>query len=738
MSAEDGGRGYWVQLESDYRAQFEGTSIAIHGQVRDLAGRPVAGATIDVAGATARSTSDGRFEVAAVPRANALMTISHLDYRDESIPLHLHRPVALEVLTVPPVLMTDASATRTLFGGDVQLGRRFVDTLATTARDEMPKDDPEALIQVSDPLEGTKEIFRLARPLLSEPDFTAVNLESVVTDDPATPSFENRFVFFSLPGSLPAIPWSGIDYVSLANNHIYDYLEQGLSDTIAHLTAAAIPFSGAGEDIDQAFEASRHDVRDHQFSIVSMVSIEGVPVRNATGATEDRSGAADLNDDARIVETMNRELAAGRLPIASIHTGYEYMERPPDDGYTAERLEFAADAGAKLVVAHHPHMAQGFQWRGDTPIAHSLGNLVFDQDRIETMLGLTLLVDWQEGEVANVRGRGVHIDAYSPRPVGGVRHDFFARKLAEASQPWGTTVAAYNGFVYVLRDETAVKRTSRSVELEVVVGPEGFGIADFRNLLQPSESVAHVQALVPGVRGRIGRDIMVFGDMEDMDVDDDVMEVSRWYYSGYEEFVSTFRCQHDTHHGAVALCAVRNSGAQTRATIPFRNRLRVLGDKENLPNKDLSVVAYTSRHNAGPVEIEVTYHASFGGLEFGAETLASMPAGSSDWQQVAADVHMPADSADFPRDPEDPYDSELRINNPRSLRVFFHHSAPASGEGILRVDDVAVVAWQEAVDLSAGANLVAPHPRDFVRVEAAPGTYRIEAQLDRIVPIAAN
>jgi hypothetical protein len=76
---------------------------------------------------------------------------------------------------------------------------------------------------------------------------------------------------------------------------------------------------------------------------------------------------------------MKRGLSRARsscdILVAALHDGLEYSDVPPTQ--TRERLRFLADHGADIVVGHHPHVLQGIEWRGGTPIACSLGDLLF-------------------------------------------------------------------------------------------------------------------------------------------------------------------------------------------------------------------------------------------------------------------------------------------------------------------------------------------------------------------------
>lgn len=725
----------WYEVEAQARAAIDGTVIGVDGTIVDAEGAPVAGATVRVGSQQSSSAADGSFELTDLPRQNALLVIEANGYHVEHVPTHLLRPIDQSIVQLPTVILASRSASRLIMGGDVALGRRFLDPEGVTPRGEMPPGHPDALIQTSDPLPGTQAVLEHMRPMLEAADLAAVNLEAPVTTDLSAPDVDNSYVFFILPGSLPGLAWAGIDYVSLANNHIYDYGEPGLLQTLANLDAAGLAHSGAGTTPIGAIAPQRLTANGVAWSILSAVSIEGIPVRNAFAANDEHGGAADLNDDDLLRDAITTELAAGRTPVATVHTGYEYTEHPPADGYTSERFEFLAEAGAELVVGHHPHVPQGFAAHNGVLIAHSLGNFAFDQERLETLLALMLQVDHREGGPMQARARGLYIEDYVPRPVTGAWHQALLRRAASSSHDWGAVVAPHGEEAFIGVDAADFVTMSRSQTIPVTIGERGWTIVDLRPLLQAGESLAAIEAH-DGLMARSGQDLLIFGDMEDLDVDEDRHEVSPWYSSELGIYGPSFPCVHDAYRGTAAMCLVRTSHSVSPATTSVRSRTRVLGDKLNLPNKDLSLVFYANGENAGLGRVEVGYLASIGDEDFGVELPVELPTGTFPWTRYTHDLAMPADDPAYPRDPADPFNPELRIHNARAIKLRFHHGAPLDGEGIVRLDDVALVSWLAPVDLGTGAHWTVPHPRDFVRIEGTPGEHQLHLELARLVPRA--
>jgi hypothetical protein len=153
--------------------------------------------------------------------------------------------------------------------------------------------------------------------------------------------------------------------------------------------------------------------------------------------------------------------------------------------------------------------------------------------------------------------------------------------------------------------------------------------------------------------------------------------------------------------------------------------VRVEGDADNVPNKDLLLVGYTRGDGAGDASILSRYYASEGAAEFGEEEFPLHAAGTWDWRPFALPLAMPPDGVD-PLDP---------TTNARALRVFLHHDPPPDGEpdGVLAWDDLAILSLAPAVPLD-GATFAVPHPRDVFRVSAPAGTYPVEVTLRRLAP----
>ena len=284
-----------------------------------------------------------------------------------STPREMVRPAPL----APPEI-------RVLFGGDVMLSRHVGQLARLNA-------DP------SFPVRDVAEV-------LAPADIAFVNLESPFSD--RGPVAESNMVFQAAPGTIDGLVLAGIDVVSTANNHARDCGSHGLTYTLEWLAWNNILAAGTADSKESLAEG--------------VVLVRGGVRFGFLGYTYDQSNGNYAAPDERVavmnVAGMKAEVERLRgradVVIVSMHAGVEYSPQP-----NRQQVEFARaaiDAGARVVVGHHPHVAQPVEKYKDGVIFYSLGNLIFDQfQRQET----------QQGWLAEAVFRGAKLERYSTLPV---------------------------------------------------------------------------------------------------------------------------------------------------------------------------------------------------------------------------------------------------------------------------------------------------------------------------------
>jgi poly-gamma-glutamate synthesis protein (capsule biosynthesis protein) len=227
---------------------------------------------------------------------------------------------------------------------------------------------------------GYTWLFSPVADLLSAPDITFANLETPVAPDAGTGS--RAFVFNAPPAVLGALARAGVDLVSFANNHAFDQGRAGFEETLRRLDAARIRYVGAGP-AGRAQGPVLLEVNGLRLAFLGYAHFfngdgNACPPR-AAGCLQ----ASEL-DRARAVEDVRAAAAISDAVIVSLHWGDEYQPQPREaDVELAHRL---ADAGALVVLGHHPHVLQPVELyrRSDgktAVVAYSLGNFISNQSR---------------------------------------------------------------------------------------------------------------------------------------------------------------------------------------------------------------------------------------------------------------------------------------------------------------------------------------------------------------------
>lgn len=290
-----------------------------------------------------------------------------------------------------PEIVPRTPRTRIVFGGDIMLSR-YVGKLARARRDPaLP--------------------MRAIAPTLAAADIAFANLESPFSDH--GPFVEHGMAFKAEPEMIAALTLAGIDVVSTANNHARDCGRHGVEFTVEWLRKHAIAAAGSGESAAEAHAGAVIERNGTRFGFL--------------GYTYDQSNGNHRDVDDRVavmdVDQMRRDVAAlakrAHAIVVSMHAGLEYSFKP-----VRRQIEFAhaaIEAGARVVVGHHPHVVQAWERYGSGVIFYSLGNLVFDQfQRAETQHGALAEVVFAGAELESARLIPVDILRSGPRiaPVG--------------------------------------------------------------------------------------------------------------------------------------------------------------------------------------------------------------------------------------------------------------------------------------------------------------------------------
>ncbi len=188
------------------------------------------------------------------------------------------------------------------------------------------------------------------------------------------PIVEKYYYFRGDPQRAAELKRIGVDSVSLANNHVYDYREQGILDTFSALDNNKIPYVGAGKNLDRASQPLYYIANGKKIAIVSATQIE--KNQNFTKeATEDEPGVLKCKDPAIFIEEIKQAKANSDYVLCIVHWGIEYKPN-----YAKDQVQLAeqfVEAGADAIIGGHTHCLEGVDMIDDVPIYYSLGNYWF-------------------------------------------------------------------------------------------------------------------------------------------------------------------------------------------------------------------------------------------------------------------------------------------------------------------------------------------------------------------------
>ncbi len=225
-----------------------------------------------------------------------------------------------------------------------------------------------------DPIpEGEHQVFDEIQPDL-EADVLVGNLETpVVRDLPADSPIGSRFRFGASKAHAEHLVKAGFDAMSLANNHWYDQRKLGVEQTPEVLTELGIVPLGAAQTEEPIFRVDTVEKNGWRLGFIAITTRTNSPIREGLPIIP------YLPTDeipTKIVPLVEQARANHDLVIIMVHWGDEYAEAP--SFVQVKAAHALVDAGATMVIGHHPHVLQAVERYKDGLVAYSLGNFLFE------------------------------------------------------------------------------------------------------------------------------------------------------------------------------------------------------------------------------------------------------------------------------------------------------------------------------------------------------------------------
>lgn len=587
------------------------------------------------------------------------------------------------------------------FVGDIMLARKY--------------EYPGGII----PTQGVEAIFEPTKAIVGDAaDITVANLEC-----PLSTHWQNHpsktIYFKGSPQNVAGLTYAGIDIVSLANNHVMDYLLPGMQETQEVLAQNNILFSGAGANTYEAYEPV--------FYSKSGLCLAFLAASDRTGqynnyqpyldAGYNKAGFANL-DYYNLTQQIKEVRSHADLVIMEFHAGIEYSFHPEniadarfaenngqDEGYdpraTApeksqrEIRQFAIRQGADLIICHHPHIMQGVELYQGKLIAHSLGDFAFDLDYPETYPSFVLKAEADETGFSKFILSPVYIDDYIPRPALGDLGLHILYDLAESSRRMNTYLIIDHelGVAEIMTDTTNISISATENTAKLPLEEENDLLLSPPLAIEKTSSLASVNYVKPSgeYAFRPGREEIWFGNMENEGS-------TLWNLNSSDEGY----CDTVAYEGSRSIQHQRIFSSPSNIVTNLENRLLCAFD-----TLSYSLCGYIKTKNGSGVSIQIQYYQDrVGGIMLGEENTGTVASGDSEWTYYHKNLTIPAGTEYF----------DIRLNS----------NPPQSDTAFAWFDQVSLVCWDNWNTFAFEQEIPIPNDYYFVQVKSEQAHTNVE------------
>ncbi|EEL84595.1 Capsule biosynthesis protein capA [Bacillus cereus AH1272] len=263
---------------------------------------------------------------------------------------------------------------------------------------------------------GTDYVFRHVSPYLKSSDYVSGNFEHPVLLEGKKnyQKLDKNIHLGAKKEAVQAVKDAGFTVLNLANNHMTDYGAKGTLDTLKAFKEADLDHVGAGENLKDAKHVVYQDVNGVRVATLGF-TYAFVP---GSIATKKQPGVLSMNPDVlfeQISKAKDPKKGKADLVVVNTHWGQEYDNEPsPRQEALAKAM---IDAGADIIVGHHPHVLQSFDVYKQGVIFYSLGNFVFDQGWTRTKDSALVQYHLRNNGTAILDVIPLNIQEGTPKPV---------------------------------------------------------------------------------------------------------------------------------------------------------------------------------------------------------------------------------------------------------------------------------------------------------------------------------
>lgn len=329
---------------------------------------------------------------------------------------------------------------------------------------------------------------------LRSADLSTANLEIPLSTGGS--SADKAITLRAGPEVAPSLRDLGIGLVTVANNHALDYGADGLYDTLSALRDADVVAVGGGRNLEEATQPALVSVGEASVAVFGLAStlppgfaagpgrpgiapvrarsrfyVDAVSLDEQPGMSPWVETEAVREDVSRACERVSEIRAEVDLVVVQVHwgipNGWCAAFQGPLADYQRPLAHSLVEAGADLIVGHHPHTVHGVERLGQALVVYSLGNFLFhsmakdgeltladsyppyDLESLQTGEALetvVLEIKVEEGRMKEVRFRPARMnDSGEPEFLDGADSQAVLRRLAELSSRLDTSMELLDG-----------------------------------------------------------------------------------------------------------------------------------------------------------------------------------------------------------------------------------------------------------------------------------------------------
>ncbi|MGG1887439.1 CapA family protein [Priestia megaterium] len=220
--------------------------------------------------------------------------------------------------------------------------------------------------------QGQDYLFRNVESYFKNADYSTANFDHPVTANDEYPAQDKPIVLRTDEQSVKTLKNLNFSVLNVANSHSMDYLEEGLNDTVKAFNQSKMDFVGMGGNLEEASNINYQTVNG-----IKIATLGFTDTYTAYSAANDNDPGILPAKPEIFIPLIQEAKEKANLVVVHAHWGEEYDTTPsPRQKGLAKAM---ADAGADIILGHHPHVLQPIDTYKNTVIFYSLGNFVFDQ-----------------------------------------------------------------------------------------------------------------------------------------------------------------------------------------------------------------------------------------------------------------------------------------------------------------------------------------------------------------------